>query len=66
MSHYDYTMSRTLALEDPPFASLIMAAMRKAGGKNADKLRDAFPEIWLELVKRYNAAGGYLAGEVPE
>ena len=35
----DYQTSRQIAGEDPPFAALIMAALRKADTENATKLR---------------------------
>ena len=60
MSHYDYEKSKEISAEDPPFASLIMAAGRKADTTNFTKLRLAFPEIIEELEKRYFAGGGIL------
>lgn len=61
MSYFDYQASK--ALEDAPFFALIMAAMRKADSFNLEALRRAFPNTWVELSNRYNAAGGYLNGE---
>jgi hypothetical protein len=46
--------------DDPPFYSLIMAAMQKADTENICKLRTAFPEVWAELEKRYNAPMGVI------
>ncbi len=63
MSHYDYRASQVLGRDDPPFAALIMAAMRKSDTDNMARLRAAFPEIYAELHARYNAPGGWLPGE---
>lgn len=65
MSLHDYRQSKKLAQEDPPFYSLIMAAMRKADSKNMSKLIFAWPEVWNEFYDRYHAPGGYLPGEGP-
>jgi len=64
MSHYDYATSQEISAKDPPFASLIMAAIRKADTKNTFILGNAFPEIFAELTVRYNAPGGLLPGEI--
>ena len=66
MSLYDYQLSKVLSAEDPPFAALIMAAIRKADTANVEKLRIAFPEIHDELRARYDAPGGVLAAERDE
>ena len=63
MSLHDYRVSQGLGADDPPFAALIMAAMRKADSANAEYLEQAFPMVWRELQARYNAPGGYLPGE---
>jgi len=63
MSHYDYEKSKEISKEDPPFASLIMSAGRKADTGNFNKLKLMFPEIISELEKRYWAPGGILSGE---
>ncbi len=63
MSLYDYEMSREISATDPPFAALIMAAMRKADTQNTYWLRRGFPEIHKELAQRYISAGGLLDGE---
>lgn len=63
MSHFDYAASRELIAADPPFYSLIMAAMRKADSVNQQLLADAFPETWAELQARYNAPAGRLKGD---
>ena len=63
MSRFDYDASKKIFLEDPPFYALIMAAMRKADTHNVILLANAFPEVWTELAKRYNAPGGLLDGE---
>jgi hypothetical protein len=66
VSRHEYEVSRELALADPPFYSLIMAAMRRADTRNADLLREAFPDTWAELQARYDAPGGILPGDPPE
>ena len=66
MSHYDYEKSKEISKEDPPFASLIMAAGRKADSLNLLRLRAVFPEIINELEKRYSALGGLLPEEIKE
>ena len=58
-----YHQSIELAKRDPPFYALIMAAMRKADSTNLPKLREAFPDVWLELNARYHAPGGLLPPE---
>lgn len=63
MSRYDYEKSREIAAQDPPFAALIMAAMRKADSGNAEILRAMWPATWEELRARYDAPGGILPGE---
>lgn len=64
MSHYDYLLSQEISAKDPPFESLIMAAMRKADSGNAAKLASTFPDIYYELRDRYNAPGGFLPEEM--
>jgi hypothetical protein len=64
VSRYDYECSKRIAAECPPFAALIMAAMRGADTRNAEELRRSFPEIGAELTARYNAPGGVLDSEV--
>lgn len=63
MSLYDYTISRRLVADDPPFYALIMAAMRKADTDNARLLRAAWPAVWDEMQHRYWSAGALLPGE---
>lgn len=63
MSLYDYRISKLIAAEDPPFAALIMAALRKADTGNAMLLREAWPDICEELQVRYDAPGGVLAND---
>jgi hypothetical protein len=59
----EYLMSKASDFGDAPFYALIMAAMRNADTFNAIKLRRAFPELWLEMVDRYEAPRGLLEGE---
>ena len=62
MSHYDYKWARRICLEDPPFYGLIQAAMRRADTANLERLKCAFPEVYKELMDRYNSPGGSLNG----
>ncbi len=64
MSHYDYEKSKEISAKDPPFASLIMAAIRKADTNNTVKLGNTFPEIFSELQERYWAPSGLLPEEI--
>ena len=66
MSYYDYKESQEIAVKDYSFYSLIMAAMRQADDNNTEKLKRAWPWIWEELQKRYNAPRGKLPGEEEE
>lgn len=54
-----YQVSIDLAKSDPP-----MAAMRKADSQNAAILHGAYPQLWAEMQRRYNAPGGRLEGEL--
>lgn len=63
MSIIDYEISRRLSLTDPSFASLIMAAIRKADSDNLLLLQHTFPAIFEELRKRYAAPGGLVGQE---
>lgn len=65
MSLYDYCISKELAEGDPPFAALVMAALRKADSENAAKLRAQWPEICAEMQARYDAPGGVLSSDPP-
>lgn len=65
MSYHDYKKSLEIGAGrethgDPPFAALIMAAMRKADFDSLLRLQHAFPEIWGEFYARYSAPGGQL------
>lgn len=63
MSYFDYQASHQLDIDDVPFYALIMAAMRRADTDNLEKLKEAFPETWVELDARYHAPGGRLPNE---
>jgi len=63
MSLHEYQASRRIVADDPPFYSLVMAAMWKADSGNLWRLKQQFPDVWIELEKRYNAPGGLLEGE---
>jgi len=57
---HEYLESQRIAAQDYPFYALIMAAMRQADTDNVRKLQNAWPDVWNELVARYNAPGGAL------
>jgi len=63
MSHYDYRRSIQIAIQNEPFYALIMAAMRQADTNNLERLREAFPAVYDELVQRINAPNGVLPEE---
>lgn len=63
MSRYDYERSSAMECADEPFYGMIMGAIRKADTDNLVRLRDAFPETYNELLRRYHAPGGRLPGE---
>lgn len=64
MSLHDYKISLELSKDDPPFAALIMAAMRKADTRNLAKLERCWSWIGTELKQRYNSPGGILQSDV--
>lgn len=63
MSLFDYKQSIDITARDYSFYALIMAAMRQADTYNLSRLQNEFPEVHIELVKRYNAPGGVLPEE---
>jgi hypothetical protein len=63
MSLLDYEHSIDLYKYNYSFASLIMAAMRKADDENMAKLVAAWTDIFIELQQRYNAPGGRLKSD---
>lgn len=60
MSFHEYQVAREILKTDPPFYSLIIAAMHKADTFNTGWLKVAFPDVWVEAEARYNTAGGKL------
>ena len=66
MSYYDYQASQKISMEDYPFYSLIMAAIRQADSENLEKLKGAFPSVYEEFLQRYNAPLGLLENEKAE
>ena len=54
----DYKVSQRIGFYDAPFSALIASAMRKADSINLKKLKNAWPEIFSDLQKRYNGPGG--------
>jgi len=72
MSINDYLTSQKLASKvyecghGNEFYSLLMAAARFADTDNMEKLQESFPEVIIELKKRYNAPGGALTPQERE
>jgi len=66
MSLHEYRASLELASKDPPFYTLIMAAMVKADSDNFEKLRVAFPKTHKDLDLRYHAPDGVLKKDLVE
>ena len=60
MSLYDYRQARQIEAQGYQFYALIQAAMRQADTDNSERLKQAFPDVWGELLLRYNAPGGIL------
>ena len=63
MSLHDFRVSRELEGSGVPFYALVMAAMRRADSTNLERLKRAFPDVWQELERRYNAPDGMLPSE---
>ncbi len=63
MSYHEYIKGREIEAESYPFYALIQAAMRQGDTNNVELLKAAWPKIWDELSKRYNAPDGILEGE---
>lgn len=63
MSLYDYKQGLRIGAQDYPFYALIQAAMRQADTDNLERLKQAFPDVWAELLQRYDAPGGVLEDE---
>ena len=64
MSLYDYQLSKEIEQQDYPFYAILMAVFRQADSDNLNKLREAFPEVGIEFVRRYNAPYGLLPEEL--
>ena len=60
-SLYDYTIGEAIYAQHYPFYALIQAAMRQADSDNLFKLQLLWPDVYADLVARYNAPGGVLA-----
>lgn len=63
MSLHDYEIGREIAAHGYPFYALIQAAMRQADTDNVVKLQEAWPAVWEEFMRRYNAPGGKLIND---
>lgn len=57
MSNYDFNQSLKLIKCNPPFYSLLRAAMINADTENTRKLALAWPELWIDNHIRYNVPG---------
>ena len=63
---FDYKQSRQLDGEiDASYYALLMLVMRRSDTKNAAKLKEAFPEVYADLQRRYGAPGGVLPEDGP-
>ena len=60
MSLHDYHAGQMLECHDFPFYAIIQCAMRQADSDNLAKLRQAFPEVYEDLQRRYRTLGGVL------
>lgn len=58
-----YKVSEEIDQHDYPFYAMVASLMKRADTMNAQLLKAAWPEVWTELEKRYNAPGGVLEGE---
>ena len=65
MSLHSYHVSKKVLKTDPPFYSLIMAAMHKADTENLARLAAAWPDVYAELNARYNAPMGLIPEDGP-
>lgn len=69
MSRHHYECGKEIvALKEErgwPFYALIQAAMRLADTENQAKLAAMWPEVWVDLLKRYDAPGGILQSDPP-
>lgn len=63
MSLYDYRVSLKIGRSDPPFYSLIMAALRKADTVNSNKINAMWPELYAEFAERYHAPAGVIESD---
>ena len=63
MSLYDYEQGLKISTKNYPFYALLQACMRKADSDNLERLKYVFPEVYGELLERYNAPGGLLMSE---
>jgi hypothetical protein len=59
----DYIESRAISAQDPSFASLIFAAIRKGDTENVGRIGLAFPDLYKEFCLRYDAPGGAINAE---
>ena len=59
----DYNIARALYSADLPFSALIAAAGLRADTANTHKLQGMFPELLVDLQKRYDAPGGLIEGD---
>jgi len=67
MSLFDFRKAVELKRKDVPFYALIMAAMMRADNINSQLLKAAWPELWAETERRYNAPGGVIEEDnIPE
>ena len=48
---------------DAPFYAQVMCLMRRADTQNLAMLQACWPDVWAELLRRYNAPGGIIPGD---
>ena len=63
MSLYDYRVSKEISAQDYPFYALLMELIRQADDENTEKIKNAWPDVYEEMRRRYNAPGGELLGD---
>lgn len=63
---FDYRDSRRLDGEvEASYYALLMLVMRRSDTANVAKLKAAFPDVYDQLQRRYDAPGGVLPEDPP-
>ncbi len=66
MSVRDFRAAMNLMQRDTSMEAFVMAAMTKATGADAQRLKDAFPNVYAELYARMHSSGGRLPTDVAD